>query len=334
MRRLCWASSNLLRSCAVEETFFRQLRHREFDIAEMSFSSYTLTLNSDNPPFIALPVFPSRFFRHQSIYVSKKAGIKTPADLRGKRVGCPEYRASLDLHETLCQRKRTEMTAPVWVRSWPFRPLRKLTVSQQRGIMAEHYDVPVDSVEYFTGNIEPSDEPRIEKLKLNLPPSVKVTPIPHGKCLSQVRCTLAESRSCLTPARIDAGGWRDRCTLLGDTALFIGRLRQRRSPVSEFQGGRAGCALIGKSDDLGGRPVSTEYYRQTKIMPIMHLLVIRRELHNAHPWLARSVTKAFETALNMSYEAIAERGALRYMLPWLQDHVEETKRCVWTHSPL
>jgi 4,5-dihydroxyphthalate decarboxylase len=72
-------------------SFFRQLRYQEFDIAELSLSSYTLTLNQENPPFIALPIFPSRFFRHQSIYVSKRANIKKPSDLRGKRAGCPEW---------------------------------------------------------------------------------------------------------------------------------------------------------------------------------------------------------------------------------------------------
>lgn len=74
----------------------------------MSLSSYTLTLNSDNPPFIGLPVFPSRFFRHQSIYVSKKANIRTPADLKGKRVGCPEFRA--------CSRKRSKLHVPSLIR--------------------------------------------------------------------------------------------------------------------------------------------------------------------------------------------------------------------------
>ena len=75
----------------VEETFFRMLRHREFDVAEMSMSSYTVSLHRDPQPFVAIPVFPSRFFRHSSIYVSRQSGIETPADLVGKRVGCPEY---------------------------------------------------------------------------------------------------------------------------------------------------------------------------------------------------------------------------------------------------
>src|SRR6266446_4792765 len=75
----------------VEETFFRMLRYHEFDAAELSLSSYVLTLNDPNPPFTAIPVFPSRFFRHSCIYVNANSGIRQPRDLIGKRVGTPEY---------------------------------------------------------------------------------------------------------------------------------------------------------------------------------------------------------------------------------------------------
>src|SRR6478735_8874934 len=84
----------------VEETFFRMLRHREFDVAEMSLSSYTVSLFREQKHFIAIPVFPSRFFRHSCIYVNADAGIREPKDLIGRKVGSPEY----------------QMTAPVWIR--------------------------------------------------------------------------------------------------------------------------------------------------------------------------------------------------------------------------
>ncbi len=93
------------------------LRHREFDVAEMSLSSYTLSLFRDDPPFIAIPIFPSRYFRHSCIYISADSGIREPKDLIGKRVGNPEY----------------QMTAPVWI----------------RGILRDEYGVPVDSVHLF-----------------------------------------------------------------------------------------------------------------------------------------------------------------------------------------
>ena len=87
-------------SLPVEETFFRMLRHREFDVAEMSLSSYAVSLLRPDPAFIAIPVFPSRMFRHSCIFVSAKSGIAEPAQLVGKRIGTPEY----------------QMTAPVWIR--------------------------------------------------------------------------------------------------------------------------------------------------------------------------------------------------------------------------
>ena len=70
----------------VEETFFRMLRNREFDVAEMSLSSYCVSLTREDPAFVAIPVFPSRFFRHSCIFVSSKSGISRPEQLAGKKV--------------------------------------------------------------------------------------------------------------------------------------------------------------------------------------------------------------------------------------------------------
>jgi len=136
----------------VEETFFRMLRHREFEAAELSLSSYAVSLMRESSDFIAIPVFPSRFFRHSCIFVSAKSGIKSPADLVGKRIGVPEY----------------QMTAPVWI----------------RGILQDEYGISPTSVEYFCGGEE---EPgRQEKLKLDLPEKFKVTPIGDDQTLAQM----------------------------------------------------------------------------------------------------------------------------------------------------
>src|SRR5262245_17943029 len=136
----------------VEETFFRMLRHREFDCAELSLSSYTMTLHRADQPFIAIPVFPSRFFRHSCIFVSARSGIREPHDLVGKRVGNPEY----------------QMTAPVWI----------------RGILSDEYGVEPRSVEYFTGGEE---EPgRDEKVALDLPLDFKLRRIGPTQTLAQM----------------------------------------------------------------------------------------------------------------------------------------------------
>jgi len=137
----------------VEEIFFRMARFREFDAAELSFSSYLLTLDDKGVgPFVAIPVFPSRSFRHNGIYVHTGSGITTPADLAGRVVGVPEY----------------QVTAAVWI----------------RGILAEHHGVPVSAVHYRTGGLhEPG---RVEKVTLNLPPEIDVRPIEPDRTLSDM----------------------------------------------------------------------------------------------------------------------------------------------------
>ena len=127
-------------SLPVEETFFRMLRHREFDAAEMSLSSYVISLGdpggSGAGPFIAIPVFPSRAFRHNGIYVNAASGITSPGDLRGRTVGLAEY----------------QLTANVWI----------------RGILAEHHGLPVETVRYATGG---QHQPgRVAKVAHDLPP--------------------------------------------------------------------------------------------------------------------------------------------------------------------
>jgi 4,5-dihydroxyphthalate decarboxylase len=239
----------------VEETFFRQARFREFDVSEMSLSSYTVSLFRDNPPFIAIPVWPSRFFRHSCIYVNAKAGIKSPKDLIGKRIGVPEF----------------QMTAPVWI----------------RGILDEHYGVPIDSVTYHTGGEE---EPgRIEKQKLDLPANIKVTPIPEDKTLSQM----------LAKGEIDA-------------------FHTARMP-STFDGG----TVVRLFPDFVAEEKA--YYKKTGIFPIMHTVVIRRDVYDRNRWVAQSLMKAFLKAQHLTYEMQRQTAAHAAMLPWHNAHVEEAR---------
>ena len=70
------------------ETFFRMLRHQEFEVSELSFANYTMLRARGDDSFIAIPVFPSRLFRHSCIYVNKEAGINEPKDLAGKKIRC------------------------------------------------------------------------------------------------------------------------------------------------------------------------------------------------------------------------------------------------------
>jgi 4,5-dihydroxyphthalate decarboxylase len=239
----------------VEEIFSRQLRYQEFDVSEMSLSSYLLTLDGPEPPFVALPVFPSRAFRHQAIYVNTSGGVEHPADLAGRRVGTPEY----------------QLTAGVW----------------QRGILADEYGVPVDGVRYFTGALERGR--RREKLPLELPDRISVTPIGPDRSLSAM----------LAEGELDAVYSPSPPSCLG-TAPHVRRLFPDFTAVEQ------------------------DYFRRTGIFPIMHLVVVRRELYERHPWIARSLTKAFSESLRLAYADLLVRNALKVMLPWLQAHLDET----------
>ena len=242
----------------VEETFFRMLRHREFDVAEMSLSSYAVSLSNPQRPFVAIPIFPSRFFRHSCIYVNADAGIREPKDLIGKRVGTPEY----------------QMTAPVWI----------------RGILSEHYGVPVDSVTYCTGGEEEPGRP--EKLKLNLPPRIRVEPIGPTQTLSTM----------LEKGEIDA--------------LYTARM-----PSSFRKGSGRVRRLFENHVDI-----ERQYFRDTGIFPIMHTVAIRREVYEQNRWVAQSLTKAFAEAQRLTYQGLQETAALKAMLPWLTAHLDDTRR--------
>jgi len=242
----------------VEETFFRMLRYREFEVAEMSLSSYTLSLFREDPPFVAIPVFPSRAFRHNSIFVSTKSGVREPRDLIGKRIGNPEY----------------QLTAPVWV----------------RGILSDEYGVAPDAVEYWTGGEEQPG--RDEKLALDLPPRFKLHRIPADQTLSQM---LARGElDALYSPRIPS--------------TFNSRPKDVRRLFENYP------------------EVERAYYLKTHLFPIMHAVVIRRDVYRAHPWVAQSLFKAFVASQRLVYQDLEETAALKAMLPWLTAHVEDLRR--------
>jgi len=241
----------------VEETFFRMLRHREFEVAEMSLSSYVISLQRDQP-FVALPVFPSRSFRHGSIFVNSGAGVTAPEDLCGKVVGTPEF----------------QVTAGVWV----------------RGILADRHHVPVDSVTYLTGGQEQPG--RIEKARLDLPANIRVEGIPAGRTLSGMVAD-GEIHALYTPR--------------------IPRPFVERDP-----------RVRRLFDDVIG--AEQAYYRETRIFPIMHVVVVRRDVYDRYPWVAQSLCKAFQLAKEEARERLYDSSALRFMLPWLNQHLEQTEQ--------
>ena len=241
----------------VEETFFRMARFREFDAAEMSLSSYCVSLGKDDPAFIAIPVFPSRFFRHSCIFVSAKSGIREPKGLAGKKIGVPEY----------------QMTAPVWI----------------RGILQDEYGVDPASCEYWSGGEEETG--RDEKLKIELPPKFKLRPIGPTQTLSQM----------IADGELDAM----------HTARTPSTFRTRPGTVRRLFENYV--------------EVEKAYYRKTKIFPIMHTVVIRRDVYESNCWVAQSLYKAFVQAQRRTYDQLQTTMALATMLPWQIAHVEEAR---------
>ena len=134
-----------------EEMFFRAMRSQDFDICELSFSSYTVKTAQGNCPYVAVPVFLSRAFRHTSLYV-RKDRIKKPEDLKGRRMGLPEY----------------QLSANVWARA----------------ILQDDYGVRPEDVTWVRGGIETPGRP--EKIALQLPPGVRLESAPEGTTISDM----------------------------------------------------------------------------------------------------------------------------------------------------
>lgn len=134
-----------------EEIFFRALRHAEFDICELSLSSFTVKTAQGGGPYVGVPAFVSRMFRHTSIWV-RTDRIKKPEDLKGKRVGLPEY----------------QLTANVWARA----------------VLEEDYGVKPSDIHWIRGGIEDSDRP--EKITISVPKDVRLDNAPAGKSISRL----------------------------------------------------------------------------------------------------------------------------------------------------
>jgi 4,5-dihydroxyphthalate decarboxylase len=240
------------------QTFQRMLDDREFHVSELSLASYAALTGRGDCPFVAVPVALSKIFRHSCIYVRTDAGISTPADLKGKRVGTTQYSS----------------TALVFI----------------RGMLQHDYGIAPSDLHWFMGGLSaPTEQPLIP---LNLPKNVRLDFLPAGKTLEGM----------FEAGELDA--------LL---SIYIPRLFLNGSP-------RIGRLFPNFKE------VEQDYYRRTGIFPIMHTVVLRRDVHEAHPWAARSIYQAFLAAKELAVEVFYDTDALMVSLPWLLDHVEEAWR--------
>lgn len=237
-----------------EEIFFRAFRHQEFDITEMSFSSYVVSVDRGNPPYVAIPAYLSRAFRHTSIYVRDDRGIEQPQDLKGKRIGVAEY----------------QLSANVWARA----------------LLEDEYGVKPSDIRWVRGGMEVPNRP--EKIKLTLPPDVLLEPAPAGRTLNAM---LAE----------------------GEIDGFIGP-----RTLSCFDRGHPQVRRLFRDPTA----VAQDYYRRTRIFPIMHLVGIRRTLLEQHPWLGGAVLKALEQSKRAALELLADTSATKVTLPFVEEQLQ------------
>jgi 4,5-dihydroxyphthalate decarboxylase len=236
-----------------EEMFFRAFRDVAFDISELSLSSFTVKQAAGTNPYVGVPVFPSRAFRHTSIYIRTDRGIASPADLKGRRIGTPEY----------------QLTACVWARA----------------LLHEEYGVKPSDITWVRGGME--DPGRPEKIPLQLPADVRLENAPADTTLS---------------------GLLER----GDIDGIIGP----RAP-SGFERGDPRIAWL-FSDPA---QTAAEYFRRTRIFPIMHILGIRRELAQEHPWLPMAVFKAFAEAKSVALARLVDTSACKVTLPFVEEQL-------------
>lgn len=240
----------------IEEIFYRFTKFREWEVSEMSFAKYVSLLSQDNPALTAIPVFPSRIFRHSSIYVLRNGNVKNPQDLKGKRVGLPEW----------------AQTASIYT----------------RGMLVHQYGLKLEDIEWHQAGVNQAG--RVEKVSLKLPANVEYTNHPDT--------TLNEM---LLSGVVDAVMTAHPPEAFKNNDPLVMRLFNNYREIEE------------------------EYWRETSIFPIMHVIAIRKEIVESFPWIPMNLYTAFDSAKDRSLKRAAEVTAPRFPIPWGIDYVQQAK---------
>ena len=226
---------------------------QEFDVCEMSSADYITRVSKGDCPFVAIPVFPSKMFRHNMIAINRRSGIRVPKDLEGKRVGVMRY----------------TMTAAVW----------------QRGHLQNDYGVDLSKIHWVEGSI---NSPGSHGVPTIIPPGTSFERNTSGKSMSDL----------LAEGKVDA---------------TIGT----HLPNSRF----TSADVVRLFPDF--REVEKEYYKRTRIFPIMHIIAIKREVYDRNPFIAQSLYRAFCESKEAALVKMRNYSALRYMLPWMPAELDE-----------
>jgi len=245
-----------------EEMFFRAFRDVAFDISELSLSSFAVKAAAGTNPYVGVPVFPSRAFRHTSICIRTDRGIRAPADLKGRRIGTPEY----------------QLTACVWARA----------------LLQDEYGVSPSDIIWVRGGMEQPGRP--EKIGLQLPPGIRIETAPEDVTLSEL----------LERGEIDG---------------IIGP----RAP-SCFERGKPQFGWLFPDPAR----TAAEYFRRTGIFPIMHMMGVRRELADEHPWLPMAIFKAFSAAKSIAVANLADTSATKVTLPFVEEQLRAARSLMGT----
>jgi 4,5-dihydroxyphthalate decarboxylase len=233
--------------------FDSAMAQQQFDACEMSSSDYITRVAKGDCPFVAIPVFPSKMFRHAMIAINRRSGIPTPKDLEGKRVGVMRY----------------TMTAAIW----------------QRAHLENDYGVDLSKIHWVEGAI---NSPGAHGVPTIIPPGVSLERNESDKSMSDL---LEE----------------------GNVAATIGT----HLPNARF----TNPDIVRLFPDF--KEVEKAYYKRTGIFPIMHLIAIKRDVYEKHPFIAQSLYRACCDSKKAALERMRNYSALRFMLPWLPADLDE-----------
>ena len=239
-----------------EEIFFRFTKFREWDVSEMSFAKYVALLSQEDRSIVAIPVFPSRVFRLSSLYVRPDGPVRSPADLKGCRMGIPEW----------------AQTAAIYT----------------RGYIAHELGIPLESIEWLQAGV--NQPGRVEKVALKLP--------------AGIRCRSEPARS------------------LNDMLLAgeIDAMMSARPPAG-FSSGEGKIVRL----YANFRAAEEDYYRRTRVFPIMHVVALRRDVFDAHPWVAMNLFKAFSEAKQRAIERLSDVTASHAPLAWISEYADRMR---------
>jgi 4,5-dihydroxyphthalate decarboxylase len=242
-------------SAGAREIFDRMGGNLEFDVAEMSSSEFIARKSAGDSPLVALPVFPSRVFRHGMVSINRRSGIKSPKELEGRRIGVPLY----------------SMSAAVWM----------------RGHLQHDYGVDLGKLHWVEGSINaPGAHGHPSLMPLVRPISIEKNT--SGKSLSDL----------IEEGAIDA---------------IVGTVLPH---------------AIDRNPDIvrlfpNYREVEKDYYRRTRIFPIMHLIALRRDVYEQNPFIATSLFDAMCESKERARMRMRDVGTLQYMLPWMTADLDE-----------